>query len=80
MVTNRSELEMDKCEANHYYICGQYRGRFKILKYRVKVFIMICNLRACLCVRLLESILQLQNTFELTTYPLNRHQKSALPV
>ena len=32
MVTNRSELEMDKCEANHNYICGQYRGRFKILK------------------------------------------------
>lgn len=27
MVTNRSELEMDKCEANHYYICGEYRGR-----------------------------------------------------
>ena len=29
MVTNRSELEMDKCEANHYYICGEYRGRLK---------------------------------------------------
>ena len=29
MVTNRSELEMDKCEANHYYICGEYRGRWK---------------------------------------------------
>ena len=29
MVTNRSELEMDKCEAMHYYICGEYRGRLK---------------------------------------------------
>ena len=29
MVTNRSELEMDKCEANHYYICGEYRGTLK---------------------------------------------------
>ena len=29
MVTNRSELEMDKCEAKHYYICGEYRGRLK---------------------------------------------------
>lgn len=29
MVTNRSELEMDKCEARHYYICGEYRGRLK---------------------------------------------------
>ena len=29
MVTNRSELEMDKCGAKHYYICGEYRGRLK---------------------------------------------------
>ena len=28
VVTNRSTLEMDKCEANHYYICEQYRGTF----------------------------------------------------
>ena len=32
---------------------------------------MICNLRECLfvCVRLLECIFQLQNTFQLTSYP-----------
>ena len=29
MVTNRSELEMDKCEARHHYICGEYRGTLK---------------------------------------------------
>lgn len=29
MVTNRSKLEIDKCEAQHYYICGEYRGRLK---------------------------------------------------
>lgn len=29
MVTNRSELEMDKCEAKQYYICGEYRGTLK---------------------------------------------------
>ena len=29
MVTNRSALEMDKCEANHYYICGKCRGTLK---------------------------------------------------
>lgn len=28
VVTNRSTLEMDKCEAKHYYICGEYRGTF----------------------------------------------------
>ena len=28
VVTNRSTLEMDKCEAKHHYICGEYRGTF----------------------------------------------------
>ena len=71
MVTNGSKLEMHECEAKHYYICGDYRGRLKKMdiKVRVKVLIMVCNLRECLCVRLLESILQLQNTFESTSYP-----------
>ena len=29
MVTNRSDLEMDKCEARHHYICGEYKGTLK---------------------------------------------------
>lgn len=36
MVTNRSKLEMDKCEATHYYICQDYKGTLKKMDIKVK--------------------------------------------
>ena len=36
MVTNRSKLEMDKCEAKHYYICEDDRGTLKKMDVKVK--------------------------------------------